>query len=95
MTANRQLSEWYSGKMAIKDKINDELSVPADLVVVGVADRKVKSITVWTDIRLKGRLERLSAREQCCYGDDYEVVAVQARSVGLGDILLNSQIIKL
>ena len=57
--------------------------------------RKVESITVWQNLTDIGRIERLQRREQVGYGAEVEIVAVEARSVGLGDIITDNLIIEL
>ena len=76
-------------------EMRTELDIPADLVVIGRVSRQVESKCVWQDIRNIGRLKRLQAREQAGMGDDVEVVAVEARTTSLGEILQDNEIIKL
>lgn len=95
MTAQEQLGKWYSGKMVREQKKNDELSVPCDLIVIDVKTRVCTSKCVWVDIRSKSRLKRLIEREQGGCGSDSIVVAVEARTISLGQILKGSEIIKL
>lgn len=78
-----------------KEVERTELEYPADLVVVGKVSRQVESKLVWMDIRSISRLKRLQSREQAGYGNECEVVAVNARSVSLGEQLKDEQIIKL
>jgi len=73
-----------------------ELDTPADLVVIDKISRVVKSKCVWCDLCDVARIKRLIVREQKYYWNtDSEVVAVHSRSVSLGAILLESEIIKL
>ena len=71
---------------------------PADLIVVDRLSRKVESVLVWgefgtlTDI---ARIKRLVERENASYGEESEVVVVIHRSVGMGDILQEQDIIKI
>ena len=41
------------------------------------------------------RIQRLQRREQAGYGADVEIVAVEAKSVGLGDIITDNLIVKI
>ena len=72
-----------------------ELDIPVDLIVVDKLSRVVTSKCVWQDIRDIGRLKRLQAREQASYGAECEVVAVEARTTSLGQVLQDNQVIKL
>ena len=76
-------------------EMRTELDIPADLVVIGRVSRQVESKCVWQDIRNIGRLKRLQAREQVGMGAECEVVAVEARTTSLGEILQDNEIIKL
>jgi hypothetical protein len=73
-----------------------ELDVPADVVVISAESRVVQSKCVWGDITNIPRLKRLIEREQRVYdGSGSIVVAVNARTRGLGDILQEQDIINL
>ena len=78
-----------------KEVERTELEYPVDLVVISAESRVVQSKCVWQDIKDIGRLKRLIEREQRGYGSDSIVVAVNARTRGLGDILQEQDIIKL
>ena len=75
-----------------------ELDMPADLIVVDRLSRRVESVLVWgengtlTDI---ARIKRLVEREQSGWGSELEVVAVEARTTSLGQVLQDNEIIKL
>ena len=77
------------------EPVRTELDVPADLVVIGRVSRQVESKCVWQDIRNIGRLKRLQAREQAEMGAECDVVAVEARTTSLGEVLQDNQVIKL
>ena len=99
MTKDEQLLKWYINKGMMQDENKKEyLEQPIDLVVVDRLSRRVESVLHWgefgtlTDIE---RIKRLVKRENASYGEESEVVVVLHRSVGLGDILQDNQVVEI